>query len=258
MQVMQQKTLSTGATVRRVNVAPVRVNAPRKALQIVNFRGDGKQLKKDYDSVTKGKGYDKNAFEVNPVAPAFTRRREVFIGRLAMSGFLAAVIGEIITGKGILGQLYLETNLPPVAINALIAGVGLYSVAGLLNPATWSKENQEDVAKRPKGAVQDPKNINAAATPGKFLGIPGFEPGFTKRNELLVGRLAMLGFFAALVGEKITHKGALGQIGLLPGIPTNIDPFYASVALAVWVVFWGFSAVGYNNFGQTEGDEDIY
>lgn len=92
--------------------------------------------------------------------------------------------------------------------------------------------------------------------PGKFLGLEGFEPGFTKANELFVGRLAMLGFSAALVGEKLTGKGPLGQLGLELHIPYN--PTYATFGLVLWVAFWAFSAFGYNNFGQTEGDEDIY
>ena len=33
-----------------------------------------------------------------------------------MTGFFAATIGELITGKGALGQLALETNLPPGVI----------------------------------------------------------------------------------------------------------------------------------------------
>ena len=32
------------------------------------------------------------------------RRREIFVGRLAMTGFFSAVIGELLTGKGVLGQ----------------------------------------------------------------------------------------------------------------------------------------------------------
>ncbi len=38
---------------------------------------------------------DKSAKEVDPSQPAFTRRREVFAGRLAMFGFAASLIGEV-------------------------------------------------------------------------------------------------------------------------------------------------------------------
>lgn len=37
--------------------------------------------------------------------------------------------------------------------------------------------------------------------------------GFTKSNELFVGRMAMLGVAAALIGEIITGQGPLAQVG---------------------------------------------
>ena len=38
--------------------------------------------------------------------------------------------------------------------------------------------------------------------------------GFTKANELFVGRVAMIGFAASLVGEYFQNgKGPLGQLG---------------------------------------------
>ena len=103
---------------------------------------------------------DKSAKEVDPIQPAFTRRREVFAGRLAMFGFAASLIGEvhkgplrrrcicleaschktarrlqISTGKGVLGQLSLETGLPTGQIElGLVALIGynLFSVSPLL------------------------------------------------------------------------------------------------------------------------------
>ena len=47
-----------------------------------------------YTSVLQVK-YDKDAVQVDPLQPAFTRRREVFIGRLAMVGFVSAILGEV-------------------------------------------------------------------------------------------------------------------------------------------------------------------
>ena len=55
------------------------------------------------------------------------------------------------------------------------------------------------------------------ARPKEFFGISGL--GFTKENELFVGRLAQLGFAASLVGEAITGLGPLAQFGLETGIP---------------------------------------
>ena len=45
----------------------------------------------------------------------------------------------------------------------------------------------------------------------QFFGIKGF--GFTKENELFVGRVAQLGFAAALIGEAVTGVGPLAQLG---------------------------------------------
>jgi photosystem II 22kDa protein len=48
---------------------------------------------------------------------------------------------------------------------------------------------------------------------------------FVQANELFVGRMAQLGFAAALLGEGITGKGPLGQLGLETGIPlTSAEP----------------------------------
>ena len=86
-------------------------------------------------------------------------RREIFVGRLAMTGFFSAVIGELLTGKGALGQLGLETRLPQPVVNWLVIAIVGFNVVTALNPfgSTFSQENQQDVRKRPTGAVQNPK-----------------------------------------------------------------------------------------------------
>jgi len=199
-------------------------------------------------------GYDKNAKEVNIATPAFTRRREIFAGRLAMVGFGSATIAELITGRGILGQLQLYTGASQQIIDTAVLGLILFNFISALNPAspTFSEENQRDVRKRPSGPTNDPRI--QPNTPKKFFGITDF--GFTKKNELFVGRWAMVGFAAALIGEKLTGKGPVGQLGLPFDLPVN--PVYAGVGLAVWVGFFLIAAVGFGNYGQTEGDEGIY
>lgn len=164
-------------------------------------------------------GYDKNAVEVDPAQPAFTRRREVFVGRLAMFGFASALIGEITTGRGALGQLELETGLPPWGVDLLILGIIAYSAIGALNPKspTFSAKNQRDVNKRPPGPTNKPSKIDAVSNPKGFFGTTRF--GFSKANEVFVGRTAQLGFLASLIGEKITGFGPLKQFGLETGIP---------------------------------------
>lgn len=73
--------------------------------------------------------------------------------------------------------------------------------------------------------------------PKKFFGTSGF--GFTKANELFVGRMAQLGFAASLLGEAITGKGILGQIGLETGIPLN----ESEPLLLFFIAFTVFAAI---------------
>ena len=56
--------------------------------------------------------------------------------------------------------------------------------------------------------------------------------GFTKSNELFVGRAAMLGFASAVLGEIVTGKGALAQFNIETGIPiTDIDGIVAGIVI---------------------------
>ena len=73
-----------------------------------------------------------------------------------------------------------------------------------------------------RGAVQQ---RGVAPVPGvsvkQYLGLgTSVNPfGFSKANELFVGRMAMLGFSAALIGELQTGVGPLEQLGFETGIP---------------------------------------
>ena len=73
---------------------------------------------------------------------------------------------------------------------------------------TFSESNQKDVKKRQKGPNQNPK-INVSE-PKKFLGITNF--GFSKKNEVFVGRTAQLGFLASVIGEKVRHPQATAAL----------------------------------------------
>lgn len=64
--------------------------------------------------------------------------------------------------------------------------------------------------------------------------------GFTKANELFVGRLAQLGIAFSTIGEIITGKGALAQLNIETGVPINeIEP----LNLLFNVAFFFFAAV---------------
>ena len=170
------------------------------------------------------------------VAIGFTKSNELFVGRMAMIGIASSIIGEVLTGKGALAQLGFETGLPIFDLDGLIlAVIGFNLVAALLPAKGKFIPDEEELTERPAGALQSSKV--SLATPGAFFGIKGF--GFTKENELFVGRMAQLGFAASLIGEGITGKGFLGQLGFETGIPLiDIDFF-----LAVSIAFTLFAAI---------------
>lgn len=77
--------------------------------------------------------------------------------------------------------------------------------------------------------------------------------GFTKANELFVGRLAQLGIAFSIIGEIITGKGALAQLNIETGVPINeIEPL-----LLFNVAFFFFAAInpGTGKF-ITDGEEE--
>ncbi|EFJ45419.1 hypothetical protein VOLCADRAFT_94261 [Volvox carteri f. nagariensis] len=181
-----------------------------------------------------GKGYSAAAVKVPLWMPAFTRRREIFVGRIAMVGFFATCVLEILTANhlGPIRQVQMWTGMDTATITAMLMGIVIYNALGGLGPwsPTFSPENLRDVARRPTGppsVLVNPLNL------GKLLGISGW--GFTKRNELFHGRLAMLGFAAAVVGELKTGRGALSQLaGYLGIIP---DDTYYSAVMNGFIVF---------------------
>lgn len=200
-----------------------------------------------------------NAVEVNPLVPAFTRRREIFAGRLAMLGFLSACIGEVVTGgDGIISQVQMYTGLKPDTVAAIFVGLIAYNAIAALGPntPTFSDENQKDVAKRPAGPPQGVTLINAP----KALGIADNTWGFTKQSELFNGRTAQLGFLAALLGEYATGKGPLGQVANYLGVQAD-GRFYA-LAASAFITFTGASLLlssATGRLGQKQaGDNSIY
>lgn len=78
----------------------------------------------------------------------FGNRQERNVGRLAMMGFAAALIMEVLTGKGVLGQLGIE----PTAVKApFLAGIIFLFVGGLLGGYVVIN-NPPDISKAPPNA----------------------------------------------------------------------------------------------------------
>eukprot|EP00213_Chloropicon_mariensis_P004444 CAMPEP_0197483216 /NCGR_PEP_ID=MMETSP1309-20131121/56771_1 /TAXON_ID=464262 /ORGANISM="Genus nov. species nov., Strain RCC998" /LENGTH=340 /DNA_ID=CAMNT_0043025809 /DNA_START=296 /DNA_END=1319 /DNA_ORIENTATION=- len=171
-----------------------------------------------------------------PISLGFTKSNELFVGRMAMLGFAASLLGELLTGKGALAQFDLETGLPLFDTEPLVLALIAFNVFAAFAPGKGKfVEDVEEKQVRPAGSLQDPSI--SLLTPGKFLGIS--RVGFTKDNELFVGRMAQLGFAASLIGEVITGKGALAQFNCETGIPlADAEPL-----LLFSIVLLGLTAV---------------
>lgn len=75
--------------------------------------------------------------------------------------------------------------------------------------------------------------------------------GFTKANELFVGRLAQLGIAFSIIGEVITGKGTLAQLNFETGVPiSEIEPI-----ILFQVVFFFIAAINPGT-GKFINDDD--
>lgn len=166
----------------------------------------------------------------------FTKENELFVGRVAMIGFAASLLGEAVTGKGILAQLNLETGIPIYEAEPLLLFFILFTLLGAIGALGDRGRFVDDPPTGLEKAVIPPgKNVRSAL--GLKEGGPLF--GFTKSNELFVGRLAQLGFAFSLIGEIITGKGALAQLNIETGVPINeIEPL-----VLLNVVFFFIAAI---------------
>ncbi|XP_012447533.1 photosystem II 22 kDa protein, chloroplastic [Gossypium raimondii] len=180
----------------------------------------------------------------------FTKQNELFVGRVAMLGFAASLLGEAITGKGILAQLNLETGIPIYEAEPLLLFFILFTLLGAIGALGDRGRFVDDPPTGIEGAVIPPgKGIRGAL--GLKEGGPLF--GFTKANELFVGRLAQLGIAFSLIGEIITGKGALAQLNIETGIPiSDIEPL-----VLFNVAFFFFAAInpGTGKFLTDEEEE---
>ncbi|XP_076893651.1 photosystem II 22 kDa protein, chloroplastic-like [Bidens hawaiensis] len=151
----------------------------------------------------------------------FTKQNELFVGRVAMLGFAASLLGEAITGKGILSQLNLETGIPIYEAEPLLLFFILFTLLGAIGALGDRGRFVDEPTGLDKAVIPPGKGFRSAL--GLSEGGPLF--GFTKSNELFVGRLAQLGIAFSLIGEIITGKGALAQLNIETGLPiSEIEP----------------------------------
>lgn len=240
---MQTSVMQTSRFVRLAGPTPSRPiqtlgraalplpSTSRRALHVVAFKNG------DDDRTTK-QGTKAGAETARDI-PAFTRRREHIVGRIASLGMAADIIGEIITGKGPINQLSLETGFQPQILFAVLVALVGVNFFGGLSPysETFTPRNQQDVDRRaPDGGF----NLN----PQKFLA----------EAEVNVGRAGMVGIFSAVILEFLGGGAApLTRLGVLP--PGGGTLASAGFGLTALVALFALNGFGVFSFLGDSTDE---
>lgn len=136
---------------------------------------------------------------------------------MAMIGFAASLLGETLTGMGALAQFDVETGLPLADTEPLILALIAFNLFAAFGGALGLSSGKFKSAEGVEAPAWDV--TKSLARPREFFGVT--EWGFTKENELFVGRVAQLGFAASLIGEAVTGLGPLAQFGLETGLPLS-------------------------------------
>ena len=74
----------------------------------------------------------------------FTKANELFVGRMAQLGFVASIIGEVVSGKGALAQLNFETGVPIWEIEPIILFNVVFFFVAAINPGTGKFINDDE------------------------------------------------------------------------------------------------------------------
>jgi photosystem II protein len=162
----------------------------------------------------------------------------------------ASILGEGLTGKGTLAQFDFETGIPLTDTEPLLLFFVLFTVLGAVGALGDRGRfvDEAPVAGLESVAIKPGKGVKGA------LGLNETGPvfGFTKANELFVGRLAQLGIAFSILGEIVTGKGTLAQLNVETGVPiTELEPL-----ILFNVVFFLFAALNPGT-GKFVNDDDV-
>jgi len=209
--------------------------------------------------------FDAGEPKVGPWISAFTRRREIFAGRIAMVGFSAACFWEYILPNhpNVFQQISGGLNLAGWDVSAAAGGTVLaliifHDAITSLFPGspTFSDENARDVAKRPQGPPnQTPSNI------GGWFGVAELG-AFSKANELFNGRASMIGFAAAIIQQLrmggVNGPGPIAQVADFLNMSPEQLYLATPVFFAAWPLFWTVLAFARGKFASIDKELEIY
>jgi hypothetical protein len=134
--------------------------------------------------------------------------KEKFCGRLAVLGFGAVLLGERITGRGVVQQLEMSaTNIPLWEMEPLLGVIVLAFTAAAIWPPRFSSSYAEQKS----------------------------DPTWIDRVQHLSGRAACLGLAGTITAEVATGKGALALLNVETGIET-LSEIEAVVAFFVMLL----------------------
>ncbi|XRB00897.1 photosystem II 22kDa protein [Pycnococcus provasolii] len=184
---------------------------------------------------------------VSGVRPgAFRRENELFSGRIAMLGFLAAVVNEAQTGKGILEQLNAETGASVILEeDLLLFQIGIILVLAFTGITTGGQPWQDLVNKDGKDAqVYTIKEDGLLKYFIQVLGLNTDGPvfGANANNELFLGRLAMIGFAVSTFLDALGPDRGLGPLAQL-GLETGPEALGIEEFLTANAVFFFLAAL---------------
>lgn len=208
--------------------------------------------------------------------PAFTRFKEIKVGRVSMLGMAASAVFEIARPDhpGALAATAQNFGWPLPTVELAL---GLFVLHGLLGlwptSPTYSDANTRDYLRRQPGAPA--VFVNPLLNPAHFFGVAPFSFGFNKRNELLHCRLAMLAFLGSCAAEiKTGGIGTLGQLaywlgkagvdvgiaegGMMPALPPDLWYSRAGGWLLAWSAFCFLLAYARGSTGEIKGGDDVY